>query len=99
MTEAKQIDSIRAEVLNALETGEHNAIHQGDLADKLHMSAEDLKRIIRGMRKEGFEILSSRKGYFKSGSEAETERFLKMMSKQAATRFSSITAFRKKKGD
>ena len=99
MTEAKQIDATRAEILNALETGEHNAIHQKELAEKVHLNAYELKRIIRGMRKEGFEILSTCRGYFKSGSAEETERFLSMMTKQAATRFASITAFRKKKGD
>ena len=66
--------------------GEDNAIHQKDLAARLGMQADTLKREIREARNRGIEICSTINGYFFPKDELERRRFVDMQRKQAISR-------------
>lgn len=79
-------------LLNALEVGEHNAIHQAELAERLRLSRDRLKKEIQAARRSGVPILSSTSGYWIAENDGERERFKRMMKKQAFGRLQSIEA-------
>ena len=51
-------------LLNAIPTGEANAIHQAELAERLHVSRSELKRDIQAARRSGVPIMSGNSGYW-----------------------------------
>ncbi|MCR5769389.1 MAG: hypothetical protein K6G45_13055 [Lachnospiraceae bacterium] len=95
MTTVKKNEITFLHILTALNKGEENAIHQIDLANKIGVPTWRLKKIIQAARKSGVMIISSKRGYYLSDNKQEINHFVRMMSKQAATRYGSITKIRK----
>ena len=85
-------------VLSELRFGKESAIHQAELAAAVGVSASRLKKIIRGLRQGGFTIVSDANGYYMAGTREEIRRFVGSMSKQAASRFGSISGIKKAAG-
>lgn len=71
--------------------GMENAIHQKDLAEKLGVTPDAAKQIIRKARQQGLEILSGIEGYYFAASEQEKEAFAQMMQKQAFSRLKTAS--------
>lgn len=82
-------------IFDYLEEGEANAIHQKELAAAVGISCSTLKKDIRALRRDGHKILSSPRGYYIAEGLEELRRFVGTMSRQAKSRFGSITAIRK----
>lgn len=86
-------------LISLLPTGEENAVHQKELANYMGVDCCTLKKIIQGARKDGYKIISSQQGYFKPKDKAEIIKFINHMSKQAATRYGSITKLKRVAGE
>ena len=71
--------------------GVENAIHQKDLAERLHTTPAAVKQLVRQARQQGYEVCSGQAGYFFAGDENEKQDFVSMMSKQAFSRLRSAT--------
>ena len=82
-------------ILDYIESGEENAIHQKALAAAAGISCATLKKEIKTLRECGFNIVSSNRGYYIAESMEDLRRFVGSMSRAAASRFGSITAIRK----
>ena len=71
--------------------GVENAIHQADLAIKLHTSPAAAKNIVRAARRQGLEICSGTEGYYFAASEQEINKYVGMMRKQAFSRIKTAS--------
>lgn len=71
--------------------GVQNAIHQKDLAERLHTTPAAVKQLVRQARQQGYEVCSAQAGYFFAADENEKQDFVSMMSKQAFSRLRSAT--------
>ena len=85
-------------VLTALRFGQAAAIHQTELAAAVGVSNARIKQIIRDLRQSGFCIISDESGYYMAETREEVRRFIGSMSRQAATRFGSISGIKKAAG-
>lgn len=74
---------IKFKIAALIPKGRKNAIHQGQLADLLGVSRQELKAQIRKERLSGSPILSDNHGYWTAESEAEVELWRISMRKQA----------------
>lgn len=84
------------ELYNALPTGEDNAIHQVELAEKFDVKPAHVKEMIRAARRQNIEICSSRNGYFVPENDLERQQFAQFMIKSAKSRFVSVKTTRSK---
>lgn len=71
--------------------GISRAVHQKDLAEKLHTTPAAVKRFVREARQQGYEICSGQEGYWFAVDENEKQDFVTMMSKQALSRLKSAS--------
>lgn len=71
--------------------GIENAIHQQDLAAKLHKTPATTKYIVRQARQQGLQILSGVNGYWLAADEKEKQTFVRLMQKQAFSRLKTAS--------
>ena len=74
-----------------IHVGVENAIHQKTLAIRLKTTPDNVKRIIRRARQQGYEILSGSEGYWFASDENEKQDFVRMMQKQAFSRLKTAS--------
>lgn len=74
-----------------ISVGIENAVHQKDLALKLHTTPAAAKNIVRRARQQGLEICSGAQGYWFAKDEEEKKAFVKSMQKQAFSRLKSAS--------
>ena len=77
------------ELLNAIPRDRENAIHQMQLAEKLHINTGLLKKRIQTARREGAPICSAQCGYWITDDEEELECFTASMRRQGISRFAT----------
>ena len=82
-------------IISALPKEEENAVFQKDLAKQIGITPTLLKKAIRYARQQGVDIISGIHGYYLTDDEEIKKRFIRTMSKQAKTRFSSIATMKK----
>ncbi len=82
-------------IISALPKEEENAIFQKDLAKQIGIAPTLLKKAIRYARQQGVDIISGIHGYYLTDDEEIKKRFIRTMSRQAKTRFSSIATMKK----
>ena len=82
------------ELIENIPKGKHNAIHQKDLADKLHIKSELAKKYVQEARRQGYKICSGQAGYWIAESDEELKAFVSMLRKQALTRLKTTKATR-----
>ena len=90
----KDNNALIDDILTALRYGKENAIHQTELAAAVGVSTARVKKIIRGLRQGGFCIISDTSGYYMAETREEIRRFVGSMSKQAASRYGSISGIK-----
>lgn len=82
--------NLTAELLDLLQlhVGIDNAIHMGELAERLNVSEDTIKRNIKRLRRteEGADIVSGSAGYWIATSPQEIEQMHRALTKQALTR-------------
>ncbi|MCR5835510.1 MAG: hypothetical protein K6G88_03260 [Lachnospiraceae bacterium] len=71
--------------------GVENAIHQKELAVKLHTTPAYAKIIVRQARQQGLQILSGVEGYWFAADENEKQEFVRIMQKQAFSRLKTAS--------
>lgn len=81
-------------IMNLIPLGKKNAIHLQELSEKSGVSPENTKRLIRAARKTNPRLLSGRCGYWIAEDDNEVMAFLKMMQKQAVSRFVTCKAIK-----
>ena len=94
MIDGAKDEGTLCKLLNLLPKGEDNAIHQPALAALMGFSCSKLKVEIKKARRLGNVIVSSKKGYFIPENNQDIKRFVRSMSKQATSRFGSVTKMR-----
>ena len=94
MIDGAKDEGTLCKLLDLLPKGEDNAIHQPALATLMGFSCSKLKVEIKKARRLGNVIVSSRKGYFMPEDNQDIKRFVRSMSKQATSRFGSVTKMR-----
>lgn len=77
-------------VFAAIPSGKENAIHQTELARRLNMSPQRVKKCIHELRKQHGNILSSAVGYWVSNDKAELEIYARMQRSQGIARLATI---------
>lgn len=77
------------ELLNAIPRDRENAIHQMQLAEKLHINTGLLKKRIQTARREGAPICSAQCGYWITDDEEELECFTSSMRRQGFSRLAT----------
>ena len=83
-------------LMRAIPLGEDRAVHMRELAKLWNVSCDVVKKRIRRGRKEGLQIMSSSAGYWFATCDAERERFVNLMRKQAISRLQSIKHTKKR---
>lgn len=91
----KKYSDLLPRIISALPREEENAIFQKDLAKQIGITTTLLKKAIRYARQQGFNIISGIHGYYLTDDEEIKKRFIRTMSRQAKTRFSSIATMKK----
>ena len=71
---------------SAIPVGKNNAIHQQELAKRLHITPAEVKQLVRTARQQGLQILSGVQGYWFAENESEKKEFVNIMHKQAFSR-------------
>lgn len=66
--------------------GRQNAVHLPELARRWNISTDTVKKWVKKGRTAGLPIMSDQAGYWLSDDEAEKERFVKSMWRQAISR-------------
>ena len=77
-------------VYAAIPRGKKNAIHQAELARRLNMNPQRVKKCIRELRKQHGDILSGAVGYWVSNDKAELEAYARMQRSQGIARLATI---------
>ena len=86
--------NIEEMILTLIPKGRANAIHLGELCNRLKVSEHTIKCGVRALRKKGNPIVSDIEGYWITEDKQEIADFIIRMSKQATSRFSSIKALK-----
>jgi len=92
-SKGKNEKKIEKEILlfrNLIPIGKQNAIHMQELANKVGVTPETLKHMIRRARLKGEIIISGVSGYWYGETEEESKEFITLMRLQAAARVKTI---------
>lgn len=86
-------------LLEVLPIGRENAMHQKEIAERLGTKARRVKELVQQARKQGHQICSGSEGYWIAKNDAEMQRFLQSMRKQAIQRFETTKAMNNRMND
>ena len=75
---------------NHLHVGQARAIHKKELSKLTGISEDKIKRMVRRARIAGIQIMSGHDGYYIAECDQDFERFKRMMTKQATSRFNVL---------
>lgn len=79
----------KTQILPILHTGKENAVHLYELAERLNVSEDTVKRCIQELRRDGEQIISGKAGYWLAETPQEAERFNRTLTRQAVTRLNT----------
>ena len=77
-------------ILQLIGIGEENAIHLCELIKHTKLHNRELRKCIEQLRRSGFVIISNPSGYFKPGTPAELERYIKQETHRAKSIFYTL---------
>lgn len=75
---------------SVIPTGKENAIHQTELANMLGVQPTTAKKMIRDARRQGAQIMSSKRGYWLAETDAEMQEYVDRMRREALSRLATI---------
>lgn len=88
-------NSVTAQVLAVLGTGEQNATTSRQIKRAFGISERDLRKIVERCRRSGVYILSSENGYFFPANRDELQRFIRRESRRIRSQITTLSPMKR----